>query len=531
MQRRSFLQLGSPGSPASAPPATRDHSGIDGIAVRISTAGLEPYVPSGERPWSARRAAHLLRRAGFGVTSAELDTALASPPEAVIAGLLGSTPPAGTPGSWTAQTPFTNETEATRAQYAAWLRDLQEWWLAAMLDRRMMLREKMVLFWHNHFVSDATEVMVAQYMYRQNELFRELAAGDFRELATRVTIDPAMLIYLNGDDNKAGNPNENYARELLELFTLGTGAYDDGTPHYTERDIIELARALTGWTVNAGAMAGEFRPPRFDGGQKTILGATGNFGVAGKTPDDVIATILASVDRDHALPRAAIFLCSKLYRHFVHDVPDIPVVVEMARALVDGNWSVDRVILKLLASAHFFDDNVIGARIKSPVELVAGAFHELGLAPVWARNNQDPTRPETHDVVTATTNLAQRLLYPPNVKGWPGGRAWISSATIPLRIRYARLWIEPIAGSLQNGFDPVGWVKRLPEPTKVRSVLDRMIALLLPLDVSQQTYALLLDELLAGGPEYDWNPDAPNAASRIRACLIRITGLAEYQLT
>jgi hypothetical protein len=173
---------------------------------------------------------------------------------------------------------------------------------------------------------------------------------------------------------------------------------------------------------------------------------------------------------------------------------------------------------------------VIGAKIKSPVEFVVGSLRELNLAPTMNRNATDVTHPEIHDPLTAAGYLAQKLFYPPNVKGWIGGRSWLSSATVPLRIRYSKLWIEPPSGALPYGFDPVAFVKSLPKSTDVDSVIDNLLLLLLPLGISSNARALLLDELLAGGPSYEWNPDAANAAPRIRACLIRLANLGEYQL-
>ncbi len=396
-----------------------------------------------------------------------------------------------------------------------------------MLAPAEMLREKMVLFWHNHFVSEYPKVEVTQLMFRQNQLFREYAFGDFRALTRKVTTDPAMLVYLDGGTSRQGNPNENYARELLELFTLGVGSYSNGAPHYTERDIVELAKALTGWTVNG--LNSEFKSTRFDSGTKTIFGQSRNFGVVTGT-DDVIDHIFGQIDPDFDSPRAAIFLCSKLYQHFISDSPDMEIVAGMARTLISNAWRVEPVLRELLASEHFFDDNVIGAKLKSPVEFVLGSIRQFSLTPVMSRTTTDTGRPEVHDPVTAMGNLSQSLLYPPNVKGWIGGRSWISSATVPLRIRYSKMWLEPVSGALGYGFNPVAFVKSFASSADATALMDDMLTLLLPVAVSAETRQTLLDELLGGGPAYEWNPDAPNAATRIRACLIRIANLGEYQL-
>lgn len=499
-----------------------------GAAASVIAGDLSPYTPRPEKPWDARRAAHLLRRIGFGCTWGELSAAVSASPSAIVGLMLGPSALPAAPGAWTSQQPFTQVDNAQRTQYYSWARDTQEWWTGLMLTPAAMLREKMVLFWHNHFVSEYPTVLITQHMYRQNQLFREYAFGDFRELTKKVTIDPAMLLYLDGATSRAGNPNENYARELLELFTLGIGTYVNGAPHYTEHDIVELARALTGWTVNG--LTSEFRPARFDNGNKAIFGETGNFGIQGKASRDVIDLIFDQQDRNYDTHRAAIFICSKLYQAFVHETADMQIVTGMAFTLLASNWQIGPVLQQLLTSEHFFDDNVIGAKIKSPADYVLGAIRSFGLKAPASRGTTDIGRPETHDAVTAMAYLSQTLLYPPNVKGWLGGRIWISSATLPLRIRYAKMWLEPVQGALAYDFNPVAYVKSLPDATDAEKLLDHLLMIHLPLGVTTETRATLLDELLAGGPVYEWNPDAPNAATRIRACLIRIANLGEYQL-
>ncbi|MEO5929892.1 MAG: DUF1800 domain-containing protein [Candidatus Kapaibacterium sp.] len=541
MNRRSFLQKG-------ATPATGFLAGAslkngdrdarswkdDGKSTPAwsssvqSSGDLSPYVPRADKPWDEHRAAHLLRRAGFGFSWSDLNTALQSTPTALVDAMLKSSAAPAPPGSWVTQIPPTQITDTDRTQFYTWVRDMQEWWINLMMQPQNALREKMVLFWHNHFVSEYTKVEVTQHLYNQNQLFRQNAFGMFNDLTKKVSVDPAMLIYLDGATSRQGNPNENYARELMELFTLGAGAYKDGTPHYSEKDIVEMAKALTGWTVNG--LTGEFKSARFDSGSKTIFGKTGNFGLAPNTTN-VIDHIFSQDDKDIVNhKRAAVYICTKLYQFFVSETPDMDIVAGMAQTLVDSYWMIGPVLKQLLTSEHFFDDNVIGAKIKSPADFVLGSMRQFSLTPAFARNNSDVARPETHDPNVAMAFLSQWLLYPPNVKGWLGGRTWISSATVPLRIRYSKMWIEPIPGALPWNFNPVTFVKSLPDSDDAEKLLGHMIALLLPLGISDESKQGLLDELLGGGPAYEWNPDASNAATRIRACLIRMTNLGEYQL-
>ena len=491
-------------------------------------ADLTPWSPTGDDRWDAEKAAHLLRRSGFGVSPAALDGALQSDPATLIDAMLTQPAPPEPPGDWTGQQPFPEMGNPELQQYLIRARELQEWWFDLMEQPEHGLREKMTLFWHNHFTSELYVVYVAQYFYIQNRLFREYAFGSFRELTGKVTIDPCMLRYLDLGLSVAGNPNENYPREILELFCIGEGTYENGTPRYTEFDIVELSRALTGWIVDG--LQGTFRSTRFDSGQKTIFGEKANFGLGSVGERDVIELIFDQTDQDYNRKRAAIFLCRKLYRWFVYDVPNMEIVAGMADTLVANDWEVGPVLRQLLRSKHFFSEDVRGALIKSPADYVAGAVNELGLRPDLSAAGVNANRPETHDPVTAMSGLAMMLLSPPNVKGWPGGRAWISSVTVPQRIRYAESWIAPIAGARDYGFDPLAFLNGIPERDDVHAVLDRMLVLLLPLPVGDGIKERLLNTLLGGAPVYEWDPDHPSARQRVRSTLVEITRLAEYQL-
>jgi uncharacterized protein (DUF1800 family) len=533
MNRRAFFSrtASSPTrfAPSPTPSSYRIASASSGSgplpSAKISSADLSPYQPRPDKPWDARRAGHLLRRTGFGITQSQLGAALASTPSALVDAMLAPTELPENPFFWATQPPYGPDVDKeTRAMaYGPWTRLVQMWWLRMMAEQPTMLREKMVLFWHNHFVSEVNKVEVPHYMFYQNQLFRKYAFGDFRELTKAITVDPAMLIYLDGATNKAGNPNENYARELMELFTLGVGTYGDGTPHYTEGDIIEMARALTGWDVQD--LLSVFHPEQFDGGMKTIFGQSAAFGVSQDSPRNVLDLIFQQEDRDYNRKRAAIFLCTKLYHSFVFEVPDMEIVSGMAKTLEENGWRIDAVLRELLSSEHFFDDNLIGAQIKSPIEFVVGSIREFALE---INENPDPGDPEVHDPLSAATYLSQPILSPPNVKGWPGGRAWITVASLPTRARYTKLWVEPIAGALHYDFKPIDYVKSLPNPDDVHDVLDHLLTLLLTIDVSQTTKNNLLDILLGGGKDYEWKAD--NSEQRIRSCLVKIGALGEYQL-
>jgi uncharacterized protein (DUF1800 family) len=278
--------------------------------------------------------------------------------------------------------------------------ELQGWWIGEMLATPAPLVERMTLFWHGHFTSGLREVRLPQLLYRQNVLLRAHALGNYRELLMTIVRDPAMLLYLNNQQNRKDAPNENFARELLELFTLGEG-------HYAEADIREAARAFTGW--KALPPRGEFTVVRrqHDDGVKHFLGASGNL-----DGDDIVALVLQQ-------PRAAEFIVGKLWREFVTPEPD-PAAVRRLAADFRRDWEIAPLVRALLREASG-DARAAGALLKSPVEFVVGTLRSLDL----------PLPPRA--AALAAAQMGQTLFAPPNVRGWPGGDAWITTETLLAR--------------------------------------------------------------------------------------------------
>ncbi len=518
MNRREFLR----------PALAHDLDADKPLASVSSSSDLTPYTPRPDKPWNSQRAAHLLRRTGFGPTWEELAAAIASTPGALVDAMLNPGELPELPSLWTTDDPLGDQyTPEEKAQfYTSWLTQLQFWWINLMLKPGpTRLREKMTLFWHGHFVSEFPKVQVTQYMFIQNKLLREFAFGDFRELARRITIDPAMLIYLDGAGSVAGNPNENYARELMELFTLGTGFYKDGTPHYSEHDVVEMARALTGWAPQG--LGSTFTPDKFDNTIKEIFGVRANFGVDPSAERNPIDLIFEQQDIDLGHKRAAIFICTKLYQFFVFEVPNMDIVLGMAQTLEQNNWQIGAVLRQLLTSEHFFEESTIGSLVKSPVDYVMGALSTFKLN---VTIDVDPGNPEAHDPLRAMGFLGQTIMLPPNVKGWPVGKAWISTATLPLRVRYISLWLDPpdLPTTAPYNFLPVEFIESLPDSSDVNKVLDHLLELLLPIPISDRSRGVLLDTFLGGAPAYEWNPK--DFTAKIRAALIKLTSLAEYHL-
>lgn len=483
---------------------TRIVEATSGLRLTRGTAGLEPFEPTRERPWDYRLAGHLLRRTMLGPKPPEIATAAGMTPAQVVDQLLADAPPPPPPDTWVIEPPVQNPTEAQQALNQSRMNDLRFWWLKLMLSQGVSLRERMVLFWHNHFATEAQVVQIPQFLYIQNRTLRQNALGNVKDLVKAVTRDPAMLIYLNGNLNRVGSPNENYARELLELFTMGVNTY-------TQKDVAEAARALTGWIVS-GLQPG-FAQRRFDTGTKTILGRTGAFG-----DTDVVDIVFDQW-------QTAMFICRKLYRLLVYQEPDEAVVSEMADTLRESQYEIKPVLRKLLLSTHFFDETTMGALIKSPIDLVVGTARMLDIArasPVY--------------LTGFLGILEQTLLDPPNVAGWPGYRTWISTTTLPQRHAFVDEVLDgkPRAMYRQTfsfpAADALSLARSLPAPNDAVALV-RDLALTLfgaPTDEAQQK--TFLDALLQGAAVYDWSISDPRAGDRLRGLLRMMMKLPEYQL-
>jgi uncharacterized protein (DUF1800 family) len=350
------------------------------------------YQPREQQPWDHTAAAHLFRRGGFGATWDELDQAVRKSPAEAVADLLAASREA---------TIFDEQMEPL-ARVAATSDDPSapaSWWLYRMLHSPAQLREKLALFWHGHFATSNAKVRSASLMLAQNRTLRQHALGPFGALVRAVARDPAMLIYLDCQTNRRLLPNENFARELMELFCLGEG-------NYTEQDIQELARCFTGWEVHSRGF--HINPDQHDPGEKNVLGQRGHW-----DGDDALRIVLEQ-------PAVATFLACKLYRYFVADEPRPParLIDPLARLLAEGDYRIDAVLPRILGSNLFFSAHARGRRVRSPVELAIGLLRSLG-----------GTSSAT-ELASGLRPLGQLPFYPPSVKGWDGGRSWINSTTL-----------------------------------------------------------------------------------------------------
>jgi uncharacterized protein (DUF1800 family) len=275
------------------------------------------------------------------------------------------------------------------------------------------LTERMTLFWHNHFTSALDKVKPPVLMYHQNALLRRHALGRFDSLLHAIAKDPAMLIYLDGAASRKQQPNENFAREVMELFTLGEG-------HYRESDIKEAARAFTGWTVDRAHGGVRFRPGRHDSGLKTLFGQPGLY-----DSDQVLNLLLQR-------PETARHITSKLWREFISPEPAAEVVQRLAEDFRANHYAIKPLLRALLNAPAFWDPANRGQLVKSPVEFLLGLERQLALTPI------QPKR-----AAKISARLGQDLLNPPTVEGWPGGEAWLDAHSLLERQRIARYWSRP----------------------------------------------------------------------------------------
>jgi uncharacterized protein (DUF1800 family) len=354
-----------------------------------------PYEPSPEQPWNLERAAHLWRRAAWGGTWPQLQQAVREGPATSVERLLR-----GESG----QEEFYRVASQTAQAVAATGdgHDLAAWWLYTMLHSPHPLLERITFFWHGHFATSAAKVSDARLMLAQNDALRRHALGPFGPLLYELARDPAMLLWLDSASNRKTKPNENFAREVMELFCLGLG-------NYSERDIQEAARAFTGWEVRHGKFV--YSPHHHDAGTKSVLGRSGPL-----TGDDVLDILLDQ-------PATAQFLVGKVYRYLVSDtLPDDQLLRPLAEQFRRHDYSTAWLVATMLRSNLFYSELSLYRRIKSPVELAVGLLRGL-------------------EATTNCTALAADLqpagqvpFYPPSVKGWDAGRAWITTSTMLARI-------------------------------------------------------------------------------------------------
>lgn len=440
-----------------------------------------PFDPTPTARWDVRAAAHLYRRAGFATSREQLEVAAAGSPSETVDLLMAvdQEPESFRQG-------ISDLVQATLG--TGNVRQLSAQWAYRILNTPVPLLEKMTLFWHGHFATSAAKVEDAELMQQQNELLRRHALGDFGKLALEISRDPAMLIYLDSVSNRKAHPNENFSRELMELFCLGEG-------NYSEADIRELARCFTGWEIKRKKF--RFNRYQHDTGTKTVLGSTGKLG-----GEEGVQVVVAQA----AAPR---FIAAKLIRYFAMDEPaaSSQLVEPIARLLRENEMRIEPAVRRIIGSNLMFSPLSVARKVRSPVELGAGFLNAMqGSTDVFKLS-------ESFD------RLGQGLFYPPSVKGWDGGRTWINSSTLLGRSNLIRKLID----SEKTRFDR----KPLPEYLNdqgLRSAGDliaffeeTLFAVSIPADVKERVADL-------------YRSGAGTSEARIKEAVHMLCTLPEFQL-
>lgn len=538
MDRRSFLTGGNHNSQA---------AGSKRLAVAPS---LAPYSGT----WDRTTAAHLLRRTILAPTVQELQSAADSSMSAVVDQLL--TPAKNLPGPPRFVNEWLNASilpwNFTGINPGVFYNELRRWWCGLMLNGGISLTERMTLFWHNHFATNEGAVQDGRFIYQHNQLLRQYSLGNFKELVRRVTIDKAMLDFLDGRYNKSDyRLQENYARELQELFTIGI-ADNNGNPNYTQQDVVEAARALTGWDWlgdhNAGVVCNALTG--HDIKNKTVYGKTITGGIEG-APE--LAELLNIIFEKEETAR---YVIRKLYRFFVYTeaplTPVTPISSEVEESIIaplatqfrQSGWEISTVLRTLLSSQHFYDSEIIAAQIKSPVDHLVGTARAMRTAIITG----EPFDYLMQAIQQRVTRLGMELFAAPGVQGWQFYRPWISTSTLPQRRADTDALLDGTAANIVDMLNPIftgpiyrngqaklnalAYAKQFASFADDPEQLAADIAQhLLAYPASQKTLGKFRDALLQGQPAYEWAGASEQVKeTRLRALLKTVMRTPNYQL-
>jgi hypothetical protein len=530
--------------------------------VAPAVMDLAPYTG----PWTSQEAGHLLRRATFGATYEQTKTVSSSGLGTTLTSLVRDLPQPDPPlivdnidGGPVGQTwvdkPYYLLTGVEGVNSRA--RSLIAWQGQLLKEEEISLRETMVLFWHNHFAVSGDQE--PKFGYRYMATLREHALGNFRDLVKVITVDPNMLRFLNGNGNVAGRPNENYSRELLELFTIGKGpsAGPGDYTNYTEQDVQEMARALTGWqdygflNILNGDFGSIFVPGRHDSGSKTLSHRFGNTVLNNGGNQEYSQLIDIILQQDEV----ARFIVRKIYRWFVyHDINEqveTEVIEPLSTIFRENDYNVKIVLQTLLGSEHFFDVKAQGPMIKNPLEFLYGALNrfeepfESANAPGQVFND--------FLLMQASSNLGMVHFGPPGVAGWKAYyqaplfyRNWINGTTLKERSRIMEVLIITGADLGVLGFYQVSGLKlinQFPAPGNLPEMIQELTAFLLPRPLTEEQYEFLRDLVIPGLPDDQWaqeyaeytaNPNdntiIASLEAKLRRMLISLVNMPEYQL-
>jgi uncharacterized protein (DUF1800 family) len=552
MQRRDFFQQLTSLASAPAP------KGLGRARGETPSTGINKYTGT----WGSTQAIHLLRRALFGVKQSELDAFKNMSMDNAVDALLNisSTQPAPPVNAYNTGTNIDPDVPAGQTWVNSPIspnysfqrrRSVKALWTGLMLEDAT-IREKMVLFWHNHFATESETIQVEHYFYKNIATIRKNCLGNFKTLVKEMTIDPGMLRYLNGYLNTKTAPDENYARELQELFTLGKGK----DSKYTEDDVKAAARVLTGWRVNNNTLTSYFDSNKHDTGSKQFSSFFGNAVITGKTgtnganeTDELIALIFQQNE-------VAKYICRRLYRWFVYydidSTVETNVIEPLATVFRNNNYEILPVISTLLKSEHFYDSLSMACQIKSPLDFTVGFCRQFEIAMAPASDYVNIYN-QWNYLQTFGAFMQQDSGDPPNVAGWPAYyqepqyyEMWINSDTLPKRMALAVQLST--TGYNRGGYkmilDALAFTAKIPNASDPNKLIDNLLELLLPMGVSASVKPILKTTLLNGQTsDYYWT-DAWNAYkannndlinknycnNQLKLVISFIFNLAEFQL-
>lgn len=528
-------------------------------------SGINPYTGA----WTPAEVTHLLKRTMFGAKKADVDYFKTLTLSQAVDELLNPAAPYPDPplNDYSPNVPDPNV-----AAGATWINNpttdgtinsnrrasFKKWWAGVMINQDRSIREKLVLFWANHFGTETNDINISHFMYGYNKLLREQCLGNFKELIRLVTIDPAMLRYLNGYLNTAAAPDENYARELQELFTVGKDPVTNNAP-YTEDDVKKAAKVLTGWRINNTTFTSYFDPARHDTTSKQFSAFYGGATITGRSGatagDAELADLLTLI---FSKAEVAKTIVRKLYRWFVYYTIDTAtesnVIEPLAQVFINSNYELKPVLSVLLKSEHFFDVLNQGCQIKSPVDQVIGCLREFNVVFPDVTTNYADTYRMWNYIRSWLTAMGQDIGDPPNVSGWPAYyqtpqfyELWINADTLPKRNQFTDVLITN--GYTNSGkkiiIDAVGFAASLPNPGDPNALIEDSVALLYRPALTAASKQQLKESILLSGQTQDyywtnaWNAyiAAPTnqtnytiVNTRLKSFYQYLMNLAEYQL-
>ena len=534
------------------------------VASRHITSGVNPYAGA----WTENEIIHLLKRTMFGAKKADVDYFKTRTVSQAVDELLNPTAPQPPP-------PVKEYTTSTQpgtpdgniAQGTTWVNDInndgtvqsqriasyKKWWTGALINQDRSIREKMILFWINHFGNETVDVGFGNWIYKQHDLLRQNALGNFKGMVDAITKDVAMLRYLNGYLNVASAPDENYGRELLELFTVGKGPGSQ----YTENDVKEAAKVLTGWQINGTTYTSAFNSARHSTVNKTFSAFFNNTVITGRTGATAGQLELTDlVNMIFNTQESAKFLCRKFYRFFVYYVIDANtetnVIEPLATIFRNSNYDIKTVLSALFKSEHFFDVLNQGCYIKSPADHIIGSLREMNTT-FPPLTDWDTNYGMWNFFYASMANTGQILHDPPNVSGLPAyyqepsfHEIWINSDSLPKRNQFTDLMVN--SGYTRNGqrviFNLVPYVQQFSNPGNPGDLIDDVLKFVFRNQLSFESKKSIKIQILLSNQLYDYywtnawmaylsSPTTANfnvVNNRLKQLFQYFYNLSEYQL-